>query len=371
MDYSYFDESYYQDGSKRGTAYVNYREDARNSQTFRELASAIQEVFQPRRVLDVGCATGTTVRLLNEMGCEAYGVDVSEWAVRNAEHSNVRLASADQLPFPDDFFDLVFSCHAMEHIPDAVCQGSLSEISRVNSAFQFHLLPMIGVPPYDGEPEATRQMLRKDPTHQQLHSKAWWTGQFESRGYTQVDTSILIENENSNAELSIGQFLLKKDGSVDSSVVSRRAAARDQRVFRRVQLTRMAQAKAFLYPEAVGGLSYTNSLWKDVERQQGESQTLDLTGHTLHLVIIVEGNACNLRFAAGQDVDGELYAHVGEFQVSVKSGCNVFSFSTEQLRTLRGTPDYAKINHLALGGENHDARITFYFATESGEPILK
>lgn len=371
MDYSYFDESYYQDGSKRGTAYVNYREDARNSQTFRELASAIKEVFQPRRVLDVGCATGTTVRLLNEMGCEAYGVDVSEWAVRHAEHPNVRLASADHLPFPDNFFDLVISCHAMEHFPDAALSGALAEISRVGSAFQFHLLPMIGTPPYDGEPEATRQMLRKDPTHQQLHSRTWWIGQFESRGYAQLDACVLIENENSNAELSVGQFLLKKEASTDASILCRRAEERNQRIFRKIQLAKMALGTAFLRSDAVGRLSYTASLWKDVESRPEGGDTLNLTGQILHLVIIIEGKTCSLRFAAGQDVHGELYAHVGEFQVLAKPGCNVFSFSTEQLRTLRGTPDYTKINHLALGGANEDAEVTFYFATQFGEPIFK
>src|SRR5436309_3465998 len=93
--YDYFDERYFQDGSKRGTAYVNYREGARDSKTFQELAIAIREVFQSRRVLDVGCATGAIVRRLNDLGCEAHGIDVSKWAVQNAEHQNVRLASAD------------------------------------------------------------------------------------------------------------------------------------------------------------------------------------------------------------------------------------------------------------------------------------
>lgn len=370
MDYSYFDENYYQDGTKRGTAYVNYKEGARNSQTFRELASAIKEIFQPRRVLDVGCATGTTVRLLNEMGCEAHGIDVSEWAVHNAEHPNVQLASADRLPFPDDFFDLVISCHAMEHIPDAVFSGSLAEISRVNSSFQFHLLPMIGTPPYDGEPEAVRQMLRKDPTHQQLQSLEWWISQFGSQGFVQVDTCLLMENENSNAELSVGQFLLKKGISVDHSRVSRRAEARNQRIFRKVQLAKMAQSAAFMCPDNMKKLTYTDSEWKEIERALDAGKTIDLTGQTLHLVIIVEGNACTLRFAAGQDVDGELYAHVGEFQVTAKPGCNVFSFSPEQLRTLRGAPNYAKINRLALGGANQEAAVTFYFANQLGEPIF-
>jgi len=182
LNYNYFDEAYFQDGSKRGTAYVNYRDGARDSKIFEGIALAIREVFQPKRVLDVGCATGAIVRRLNHLGCEAHGIDVSSWAVQNAEHANVRLASADQLPYPDNFFDLVISCHSMEHLPISVFDRSLSEICRVNSKFQFHLLPMIGTPPYDGDAEAVREALRKDPTHQQLHSKEWWIQRFEALG---------------------------------------------------------------------------------------------------------------------------------------------------------------------------------------------
>ena len=370
MDYSYFDETYYQDGSKRGTAYVNYKEGARNSQTFRELAAAIHEVFSPKRVLDIGCATGTTVRLLNEVGCEAYGIDVSEWAVQNAEHPNVKLASADNLPFADEFFDLVISCHAMEHLPDSVFHRSLAEITRVSSAFQLHLLPMVGTPPYEGEPEAVKQMLRKDPTHQQLHPREWWVGQFESLGCALVDASIFIENETSTAELSVGQFLLKKDSAIDSRDLVCRAESRNKRVFRKVQLARMAQASAYLNPDASKTLSYSAPIWKDVEKRVEPENAMNLIGKVLHLAVIVEGEPCNLRFAAGQDMNGELYAHVGEFQVSVKPGCNIFSFSTDQLRTLRGSPNYARINHLALGGTSQNSTVTFYLADQFGEPIF-
>src|SRR5438045_3968620 len=36
---------------------------------------------------------------------------------------HMRLASADSLPYGDEHFDLVISCHALEHLPDAVCHN--------------------------------------------------------------------------------------------------------------------------------------------------------------------------------------------------------------------------------------------------------
>ena len=73
---AYFDEAYFERGWERGTAYTDYRRAADNSKTFVEIAEAIAFIFKPRRVLEVGCATGATVRHLNAIGVEAHGIDV-------------------------------------------------------------------------------------------------------------------------------------------------------------------------------------------------------------------------------------------------------------------------------------------------------
>ncbi len=373
VSYDYFDESYYQEGSKRGTAYSNYREGARDSKTFQEIALAIQEIFQPKCVLDVGCATGAIVAQLNKIGCEAHGIDVSEWAVRHAEHPNVRLASADNLPYPDGFFDLVISCHSMEHLPAAVFEKSLAEIVRVNSAFQFHMLPMVGTPPYEGEPSEVRRMLKKDPTHQQLFPKQWWIGQFEKLGCVTVETSVLLQNETPTAELSIGQFLLKKRAELDDSEILRRAASRNQRTFRNVQLAKIAQARLpTLSSNAANRLSYREPRWRDVEQRLSEGKTIDLTRSGLRLVVIVEScQPCSLRFAAGQDTGNDKFAHLGEFQFLAQPGCNILNFTSNELRTMRGAPNYSAVNHLAFGGENEEAEVVFYLTDSDGTPILK
>lgn len=367
--YSYFDEAYFQDGAKRGTAYVNYKEGAHDSHTFREIAHAVAEVFQPRRVLDIGCATGAVVRWLNELGCEAHGIDVSEWAVRNAEHRNVRLSPADRLQFPDGYFDLVISCHSIEHLPSPVFAGSLAEITRVSSRFQFHMLPMVGTPPYDGDESVVRQQLRKDPTHQQLHSRGQWIDAFTALGNVPLETCVLFKEDTPSAELSIGQFLLKRSTAVDEGPILLRSRLRNQRIFRELQLHRLKESAGFGLPNE-GRLVFRDSTWKDVERKFVTPEVFDLTNKEFRLVVIVRGNSCSLRFAAGLDTPGQPYAHVGEFRITATPGCNVFVFSASQLRTLRGSPDYSRVNHLALGGENSDAEIVFYMADHEGSPLL-
>jgi len=367
-DYSYFDEIYFQDGKQRGTDYSDYKNGARDSKTFRELAYAIRDVFKPRRVLDVGCATGGIVRWLNEIGCEAHGVDVSEWAVKNAQHPNVRLSSADNLPFDNDFFDLVISCHSLEHLQDQLFDQSLREINRVASAFQFHMLPMIGTPPYDGDPCEVRLQLQKDPTHHQLHSKDFWIQRFRSLGCVPIDTCILLKNDNTPPELSVGQFLLKKSPLIDESKVLGSSFSRNQRVFHQVQLIANAQYAAV--SEAPRRLAFRERAWKDIEKFLGSSDTLNLQGKRLQLVVIVTGNPGTLRFAAGQDTPAQEYASVGEFFVTAQPGCNVYTFSVDQMRTLRGAPNYGEINHLGFGGENENCEIVFYLADNFGKSLL-
>lgn len=366
MSQNYFDEAYFQDGATRGTAYRNYRESARNSRIYPEIAFALNNVFQPKRALEIGCATGILVRYLNEHGCEAHGIDVSEWAVANAEHPNVRLASAAQLPYPDKFFDLVFSCHALEHLPGAVFDASVREICRVGSHHQLHLLPMPGTPPYDGDRDAVIAGLRADPTHQQLHEKQWWVSRFVEQGWTPVPTFIQLRNETSTVELSTGQFVLTRR-PVDASVIAERCCAWSQRVGRdlHAHLARLSQA---VHVPGVAILEFDARTWKDVE--SFPTPPLDLRDRFIHLVTIVEGEPARLRLAVGQDTVGAPWHCVSEFHFTAAPGCTSICVTSEQLVRLRGNPDLARIEHLAIGGENQRTRVTVFCADTQGIPLL-
>jgi 2-polyprenyl-3-methyl-5-hydroxy-6-metoxy-1,4-benzoquinol methylase len=72
------------------------------------------------RILDIGCGIGTYVRRFREFSDEVYGVDVEEERVAEASQTlpNISVAPGEALPFPDDFFDLVFSNEVIEHVQD-------------------------------------------------------------------------------------------------------------------------------------------------------------------------------------------------------------------------------------------------------------
>jgi ubiquinone/menaquinone biosynthesis C-methylase UbiE len=84
-----------------------------------------------RRLLDVGCGTGTMLMHLRRYG-RTYGVDMDHEAVgycRERGLDTVVQASAGNLPFADGTFDLVTMLDVLEHIVDE--GGALTEVRRV------------------------------------------------------------------------------------------------------------------------------------------------------------------------------------------------------------------------------------------------
>jgi SAM-dependent methyltransferase len=73
-----------------------------------------------RRILDTGCGLGMYVRAFRQFSDEVYGIDVDPDKIAQAscELPNLQVAPAEQLPFEDDFFDLVLSHEVWEHVND-------------------------------------------------------------------------------------------------------------------------------------------------------------------------------------------------------------------------------------------------------------
>ena len=83
------------------------------------------------RILDIGCGTGATLDHLKRYG-RTHGIDLSELPLsfsRKRGHQRVMRASATDLPFESDSFDLVTTLDVVEHLDNDV--KGLTEIRRV------------------------------------------------------------------------------------------------------------------------------------------------------------------------------------------------------------------------------------------------
>ena len=92
------------------------------------------------KVLDVGAAKGFLVKDLLHLGIDAYGLDISPYALLNCENDVVgrmHLGSAEKLPFPDKSFDLVLSINTIHNLPRDKAVTAISEINRVSRGNKF------------------------------------------------------------------------------------------------------------------------------------------------------------------------------------------------------------------------------------------
>lgn len=93
--------------------------------------------FRDDKVLEIGVGLGTDLKQFARSGADCFGVDITEkhlaLARRNFEIDgfDVKLQRADatKLPFPDNFFDCVYSFGVIHHIPDA--RLVVNEVYRV------------------------------------------------------------------------------------------------------------------------------------------------------------------------------------------------------------------------------------------------
>ena len=79
---------------------------------------------KPGRVLDVGCAAGYFLRVMQEEGWQVTGLEPSDTIRRTAEErlgaENVRAGLLGQVELPPQSFDLITMWDVIEHIPDVV-----------------------------------------------------------------------------------------------------------------------------------------------------------------------------------------------------------------------------------------------------------
>lgn len=94
-----------------------------------------------QNALDVGCGDGKISRVLAETtGARFTGVDISREALKRLPFEGIE-GSADDLPFPDESFDLSMSTDSFEHLPDAVEEGAWREIFRVTKEWVMVAVP--------------------------------------------------------------------------------------------------------------------------------------------------------------------------------------------------------------------------------------
>jgi ubiquinone/menaquinone biosynthesis C-methylase UbiE len=94
--------------------------------------------YSNKKVLEVGVGAGTDFIQWIRSGAKGYGIDLTPEAIENTKirlelenlkAAELKISDAENLPYPNDFFDLVYSWGVIHHSPDT--EKCLGEIARV------------------------------------------------------------------------------------------------------------------------------------------------------------------------------------------------------------------------------------------------
>jgi len=133
-------------------------------------------------VLDVGCGKGFLLYELKSLipNLEIKGIDISEYALKNAKEeirAYLKCGSANQLPYPNNHFDLVISITTLHNLYIYDLETALKEISRVSKTSAY-----IVVESYRDEREKTN-LLYWQLTCECLFTPKEWEWLFRKFGY--------------------------------------------------------------------------------------------------------------------------------------------------------------------------------------------
>jgi tellurite methyltransferase len=100
-------------------------------------------IHSDQKILDAGCGAGRNIEYMLRQGMEVYGVDQNERAVEKVHMLAKRVApsyfsdrfltaSVEELPFADEYFDVVLSIAVLHFAADSLhFERMMSEMARV------------------------------------------------------------------------------------------------------------------------------------------------------------------------------------------------------------------------------------------------
>lgn len=96
----------------------------------------IKPYIRNKKILDIGCWTGTLEQLLKQEKCNVSGIDIEEEPLKVARkkfpsYTFKKASITEQLPFKKNEFDIALYFMVIEHIPQGMELNAFKNINRV------------------------------------------------------------------------------------------------------------------------------------------------------------------------------------------------------------------------------------------------
>ena len=181
----------YWDGDRR----INYGGYHYIEGRWEKVARSIQEHYQlPKdaKILDVGCGKGFLLYDFTKVlpHAEVHGIDISSYAIKNSKmeiRSSLTESRAESLPWPDNYFDLVYSINTFHNLHAYELDLALREFERVGKKHKY-----ICVESYRNESEKAN-LLYWQVTCEAFNTPKEWNWWFEKTGYSGDHSFIFFE----------------------------------------------------------------------------------------------------------------------------------------------------------------------------------
>jgi cyclopropane fatty-acyl-phospholipid synthase-like methyltransferase len=200
-----YNEEYFEYGLKTGkSGYENYH--WMPERIYREIRSVIFKLgIKPDdRVLDYGCAKGYWVKGLRHYGIDAYGVDISEYALSHADKEVKGYLYNKPL---HDKYDYIVSRNTFEHIPELELKKLLQRFFNMTDVV-FFTVPLAK----SNGGEYIMQAL--DTTHEIKWTNEKWISFCHECGWGSIENLYQIEGIHDKWDSypnSIGFYILRKN----------------------------------------------------------------------------------------------------------------------------------------------------------------
>jgi len=133
----------------------------------------IESAKNKPKILCLGSGNAYEAIIFLKQGFDCYIAEIYHPKLDILKGRQIK-AFGQNLPFRDKFFDAVFSCETMEHIPEQFADMVLSEAKRVSKEVYFSIATVDD--PYE--------------THICIHNAQWWMDKFEQLGFDFINAQL-------------------------------------------------------------------------------------------------------------------------------------------------------------------------------------
>jgi SAM-dependent methyltransferase len=181
----------YWDGDRR-ICYGGYRYLEGRWEKVARLMAAQYGIKSGDKILDIGCGKGFLLYDFTKVvpGVEVFGIDISSYAIANSKpeiSDRLQVGNATSLPFPDGYFDFVYSITTLHNLHCYDLDKALREMQRVSRKNSY-----LCVESYRNEVEKAN-LLYWQVTCEAFNTPEEWEWWFKQTGYAGDHSFIYFE----------------------------------------------------------------------------------------------------------------------------------------------------------------------------------